>query len=183
MSVLDVRYKRVGVLTDLLFVSVSSNQQSTPVEGSYYSGFTANAKTFFVDPEVYVRVIDRDRGTIDVTAGGRIWHLNNSIDLLAGTQPAATIGQTQLWIDPVVGARFRLNLNKGWFADLKGDAGGFGVGSKATYQVYGGVGKEFKKRYSVLLGYRYLDVNYENVGFTYDVHLNGLIAGLNIRFK
>jgi len=182
MSVLDVRWKRVGLLTDLVFISVSSDQQSTPV-GALYSGFTANAKTSIIDPELYVRLLDKDRGSIDIVGGGRIWHLNNSIDLLAGSQPATSVGQTQLWVDPVLGARFRLNLNKGWFVDLKGDAGGFGVGSKATYQIYGGVGKEFKKRYSLLLGYRYLDVDYQEGGFTYDVHMNGAITGFNIRFK
>lgn len=183
MTDLDVRYKRVGLLTDLIFMSVSSDQQTTPVETPFYSGFTANAKQFILDPELYFRVIERDRGSIDVVAGGRFWHLNNSIDLLAGTQPATSVGQTQFWVDPVVGARFRLNLAKGFFISLKGDAGGFGVGSKATYQIYTGVGKEFKKKYSAMLGYRYLDVNYQNLGFTYDVHMNGALAGFNIRFK
>jgi len=186
MSDLDVRYKRVGLLTDLIFMSVSSNQQSTPV-GALYTGFTANAKQFILDPELYFRLIDRDRGTIDVVGGARFWHLNNSIDLfpVPATPPASevTVGQTQFWIDPVVGARFRLNLDKGWFVNLKGDAGGFGVGSKGTYQIYTGIGKEFKKRYSAILGYRYLDVNYQNLGFTYDVHMNGALVGFNIRFK
>jgi len=183
MTALDVRRKRVGLLTDLIFISVSSDQQSTPVENGFYSGFTANAKTFFIDPEAYIRLLDKDRGSVDIVGGGRFWHLNNSIDLLAGTQPATTVGQTHFWIDPVVGGRFRLNLSKGWFVNLKGDAGGFGAGSKATYQIYGGLGKEFKKRYSLLAGYRYLDVNYQSAGFTYDTHMNGLIAGFGIRFK
>jgi hypothetical protein len=182
MTDLDVRWKRVGLLTDLIFISVSSDQQNTPV-GVLYNGFTANAKEFIIDPELYLRLLDKDKGSIDIVGGGRIWHLNNSIDLLSGTQPATSVGQTQLWVDPVLGARFRLNLGKGWFVNLRGDAGGFGVGSKATYQIYSGVGKEFKKRYALLLGYRYLDVNYQSGGFTYDVHMNGVMTGFNIRFK
>ncbi len=182
MSALDVRRKRVGLLADLVFISVSSDQQSTPV-GALYSGFTANAKTFFIDPEVYVRLLDKDRGSVDIVGGGRLWHLNNSIDLLSGTQPATTVGQTQFWVDPVLGARFRVNLSKGWFVNLKGDAGGFGAGSKVTYQIYSGLGKEFKTRYSMMLGYRYLDVDYQNGGFTYDIHMNGALAGFGIRFK
>jgi len=85
----------------------------------------------------------------------------------------------------VVGARFRLNLDKGFFFNLKGDAGGFGVGSKSTYQIYGGIGKEFKKKYAILLGYRYLSVDYQNLatGFLYDIHMNGALAGFDIRFK
>ena len=94
-----------------------------------------------------------------------------------------TVGQTQNWVDPVLGARFRLNLNKGLFLNLKGDAGGFGVGSQLTYQIYAGAGKEFKKRYAAFLGYRYLYVDYSSGGFLYRVHMSGLVTGFNIRFK
>jgi hypothetical protein len=86
-------------------------------------------------------------------------------------------------VDPVLGARFRLNLAKGFFAQLKGDAGGFGVGSQLTWQIYSGLGKEFKQKYSVQLGYRYLNVDYRNGGFLYDTDMSGLIAGFGIRFK
>jgi hypothetical protein len=72
---------------------------------------------------------------------------------------SVTVGQTQSWGDPVLGARFRPNLNKGSFVSLKGDAGGFGAGSQLTWQVYTGVGKQSKDIYSLLLGYRYMDVD------------------------
>jgi hypothetical protein len=49
--------------------------------------------------------------------------------------------------------------------------------------VYGGIGKELKKKYSMVVGYRYLDVDYQNGGFLYDTHMSGPIAGFNIRFK
>jgi hypothetical protein len=73
------------------------------------------------------------------------------------------------------------NPAKGWFVNLKGDAGGFGAGSQLTWQVYTGVGKEFKQRYSMLLGYRYLYVDYKNGGFLFDTHMGGLLAGFAIR--
>jgi hypothetical protein len=184
MSNLDVRRKRIGVYTDLIFMSLSSDQKTTPILPSYV-GFTANAKELILDPEVYFRVVDKERGTIDAIGGGRYWHLNNSLDLfpIDTTQATITAGQTQNWIDPVLGARFRLNLNKGFFAKVNGDAGGFGVGSQLTYQTYAGIGKEFKKRFSILLGYRYLYVDYKNGGFLYNVHMQGLQVGFGIRLK
>jgi hypothetical protein len=183
MTSLDMRRKRVGVFTDLIFMSLSSDQKTTPIGGGAYSGFTANAKQLIVDPELYVRLLDSSRGSVDAIGGGRFWHLNNSLDLLPGTLAGATAGQTQNWVDPVLGARFRLNLNKGWFAELKGDAGGFGVGSQSTWQINSAVGKEFKKRYSLRLGYRYMSVDYTNGAFLYDVHMSGLVAGFGIRLK
>ncbi|HEV7514017.1 MAG TPA: hypothetical protein VGO27_20145 [Candidatus Acidoferrum sp.] len=182
MTTLDVRRKRVGLLTDLIFMSLSSDQKATPI-GDAFSGFTANAKNLIVDPELYVRLLDKDRVSVDAVGGGRFWRMDNSLDLLPGIQPEVKVGQTQDWVDPVVGARFRVNFNKGWFVSLKGDAGGFGVGSQLTWQTYLGIGKEFKKKYSMLLGYRYLDVDYENGGFLYDTHMNGPLAGFAIRFK
>jgi hypothetical protein len=182
MSALDVRRKRIGLVTDLIFMSLSSDQKSTPI-GNAFSGFTANAKNLIVDPELYVRVLDRERGSVDAVAGGRFWRMDNSLDLLPGNQPEVKVGQTQNWVDPVLGARFRVNLTKSLFVNLKGDAGGFGVGSQLTWQTYIGIGEEFKQKYSMLLGYRYLDVDYRNGGFLYDTHMNGLLAGFSIRFK
>ena len=183
MSVLDVRRKRIGLLTDLVFISLSTPQQATPLNGGAYSGFKANAKTFWIAPEAYFRVIDKPMFSVDAVGGGRFWRLDNSISLSAGALAAATVGQTQSWVDPVLGARFRVNLPKDCFATLMGDAGGFGVGSQLTYQIYAGVGQEFKKKFSAMLGYRYLDVDYKNGGFLYDTHMSGLLAGLNIRLK
>lgn len=184
MTALDVRRKRVGLLTDIMFMSLSSDQKTTPIQGGAYSGFKANAKTFWVDPELYFRVLDKDKFSVDAVGGFRFWHLNNSLDLFPGTiTTEATVGQTQSWVDPVLGARFHVKLNKGWFGDLKGDAGGFGVGSQQTYQIYAGLGKTFKERFAVLLGYRYLYVDYVNGGFVYDTHMQGPLMGFLIHIK
>ena len=84
---------------------------------------------------------------------------------------------------PVMGARFRLNLKKGWFVMLKGDAGGFGAGSQQTWQIYTGGGKEFKQRYSMFIGYRHLSVDYRDGGFIYNPNMNGILLGFAIKFK
>jgi hypothetical protein len=182
MTVADVRRKRFGLLTDLFYISLTSDQKGTPI-GTSYSGFTANSKTFFLDPEAYFRVLDGDVLSVDALAGFRYWHLNNNLQLLPAALPGVTVGQTQDWVDPLLGARFRLNMRKGFFATLKGDAGGFGVGSQVTYQIYAGVGKEFKRKFSTIVGYRYLDVDYQNGGFVDDTHMSGPIIGLNLHFQ
>ena len=76
-----------------------------------------------------------------------------------------------------------MNLKRGFFATLKGDAGGFGVGSQLSWQVYTGLGREFKKRYSLFLGYRRLDIDYRSGGVIFDTKMNGALLGFGLRLK
>ena len=72
-------------------------------------------------------------------------------------------------------------MNKGWFVNLRGGGRGFGVGSQFIWQVYTGVGKQFKEKYSLMLGYRYMDVDYKDGEFLDDTHMSGLLAGFALR--
>jgi hypothetical protein len=47
-------------------------------------------------------------------------------------QIAKAWGDFRNWVGPVPGARFRMNLRKGWFAMLQGGAGGFGARSQVA---------------------------------------------------
>jgi hypothetical protein len=181
MTALDVRKGRFGLLTDLLYSKLSDDK--TLAAAGPFSAAHAESTTFFLDPELYGRVLSGERGFVDMTAGIRYWHLHNSIDLDAGLLPALSVAESQDWVDPVVGARFRANLAKGWFASLKGDAGGFGAGSELSWQIFAGVGKEIKQKYSLVLAYRRLDVDYHNGGFLFDTSMHGLLLGLGIKFK
>jgi len=89
MTALDVRRKRLGVLSDLIFLKTSTDEKSTPL--GVYSGFSTNETTFFLDEQVYGRVVDLDRFSADATSGARIWHLNNAVNLFQGGTGSATI--------------------------------------------------------------------------------------------
>jgi hypothetical protein len=182
MTALDVRRKRVGLLTDFQFLHLSSDEISTPF-GVLYSSAHTDAQQYILDPEIYGRAYESPKLFVDGFAGIRYWHLRSNLDLRPGVLPAFNVSASQNWVDPVVGARFRVNLRKGLFVMLKGDAGGFDAGSQVTWQIYTGVGKEFKQRYSLFLGYRHLSVDYRNGGFIYDMGMSGTLLGFGIRFK
>jgi len=182
MTALDARWKRFGLLTDLMLFNLSSDQRSTPI-GTLYSGFIVYSKMLIVDPELYWRAWEMRGASIDLLAGARSWRMITTLDLLPGSQPAASASQTTTWVDPVLGARMLVDLGPGWSANLKGDVGGFGVGSDLTWQIYAGATKHFGKTYSVLLAYRYMDVDYDSGAFLYDIHQSGLLAGFAIRFQ
>ena len=180
-TALDVRYDRVGLLTDLAYIDLGSDNTLSP--GVLYTQAHSDAKQFFIDPELYARLFESDRGSVDALAGFRYWHLTARLRLDPGILPAFSGDETHNFVDPVLGARFRVNLKRGFFATLKGDAGGFGVGSQLSWQIYTGLGKEFKKRYSLFLGYRRLDIDYRSEGVIFDTKMNGALLGFGVRLK
>lgn len=86
------------------------------------------------------------------------------------------------WVDPILGVRAQWNLNDQWFLAGKSDIGGFGVGSDLTWTVQGTVGYRFTENVSAELGYRYMDTDYQDGAFVYDIVESGVYTGLNIRF-
>ena len=182
MTAADVRWKRIGLLTDFAYIDLSTNEVATPF-GLLFGSAHSDSQMYILDPEFYGRIIDSPKGSVDGLVGFRYWHLRSNLDLSPGLLPAFHGSASRDWVDPVLGARFRLNLKRGIFVMLKGDGGGFGAGSERTWQIYTGVGKEFKQKYSVFAGYRRLSVDYRDSTFTYDTNMNGALLGFAIRFK
>lgn len=138
---------------------------------------------------------------IDILAGARYWHqeadlrlsLNGSLDiadlsLVRGAALARSGGVD--WVDPVVGTVMRHNLGPGQDLVLRGDIGGFGAGSKFSWNVLAAYSFEICSEggvtYSGVLGYRLLDVDYEKgsgrTKYEYDVLQHGPISGLSVAF-
>ena len=86
------------------------------------------------------------------------------------------------WVDPIIGVRAQWNINDKWFLAGKSDIGGFGVGSDFAWTVQATVGYHFTRNVSAEFGYRYMDTDYSDGAFTYDVAQAGFYTGLNFRF-
>jgi hypothetical protein len=67
---------------------------------------------------------------------------------------------TQDWWDPIVDANLALPLGKAFSLNVRGDFGGFGVGSNLTWQAFPYVSWQFTKWGSLQLGYRWLYMEY-----------------------
>jgi len=73
-------------------------------------------------------------------------------------------------------------LSDKWSLTGYGDIGGFGVGSDFTYDLYAAANYNFNPNISMVLGYRYLSVDYDDNGFLYDISQNGPVIGAQFRF-
>ena len=93
---------------------------------------------------------------------------------------------TQTWWDPILGANLCLPLAKKFSLELRGDVGGFGVGSDLTWQVFPCLDWRFATWGSLQAGYRWLSMDYETGSgadrFKYDIVNQGPQLGFTFLF-
>ena len=93
---------------------------------------------------------------------------------------------TQTWWDPILGANLCLPLAKKFSLELRGDVGGFGVGSDLTWQVFPYLDWRFATWGSLQAGYRWLSMDYETGSgadrFKYDIVNQGPQLGFTFLF-
>jgi opacity protein-like surface antigen len=137
--------------------------------------FSLTNKMTILQGNAGYRVVENNPVIVDAFAGIRYTKLQAD---LAG--PSRTVGGSESWADLVIGAvaTFPVAQNVDLMAYL--DLGG--GGSKFTSQTMLGVNWEFADRWTAKLGYRYLDVDYEDDGVIYDVAESGPYLGVGFAF-
>jgi len=117
--------------------------------------------------------------------GGRINHLSSGVKIPPGDYilPGTDFSGESTWFDPIIVARVMDNFGaENWRFGLYGDFGGFGVGSKFTWQAYPFVGYRFSKLFELDLAYRWLSIDYEKGEGTDLLKYDMLISGPEIGF-
>jgi hypothetical protein len=116
--------------------------------------------------------------------GGRYIDLENEVAFRGPLGLRARGGES--WLDPVVGLGVEAPTGGKWTFYGRFDAGGFGVGSDFSYQAKLNFAYRRAERYSLIFGYRLLDIDYDDgTGpdrFLYDVQTSGPNAGIIFHF-
>ena len=146
------------------------------------NGVTAELDQWMVEPTLSYRVSKY----FEPLAGVRYNHLSGELRG-PGILPTPVMPTgTQDWWDPIVGANLSLPLGKRFSLNLRGDVGGFGVGSDLTWQVFPYLDWQFAKWGSLQLGYRWLYMDYETGSgasrFKYDMLNQGAQLGFTFHF-
>jgi hypothetical protein len=118
----------------------------------------------------------------DVLVGGRYVFLESSIDIDGGPRGGVDIERDVDWIEPFVGGRFLLTLSKRITIGVRGDVGGFGVGSDLTWNLVGGIQYQVSRQVALAGGYRALDIDYAQGSGGLDVLMHGPLLGAVFRF-
>jgi len=138
------------------------------------------------DVDVDVTILEGDIGweasdSFRLFGGARYVDLTNKVEVRLGNQVFNTKGG-ESWVDPVVGFRWGTAPGNRWSFWLRGDVGGFGVGSDLTWNAVAAFAFHFTDRVALGVGYRVLDIDYEHGSgddrFRYDATMEGIVSGL-----
>jgi hypothetical protein len=118
--------------------------------------------------------------TVDILGGGRLWYLHSDLDTTSPINPTKTVN----FVDPIIGARVTADLTKKVVVNLRGDVGGFGVGSDISWNGVLTFGYRFTPSITAMLGYRVLYVDYkaDSKRVRYEETLYGPMAGVAFTF-
>lgn len=144
---------------------------------------------------------------IDLLAGGRYWRqeVDVSVNLAASATLDGPLGITDLtlsgnrvfaksgsvdWVDPFIGARLRYDVDAAQSVLIRGDIGGFGIGSDFTWQALATYNWQMcvtdTYKLDAYVGYRALSVDYSegagNSRYEFDALQHGPVLGATARF-
>lgn len=163
-----VRKQEWGFFTDLNYIVLNPDDDSIDIN---FTQILAEAAAFY-------RMFEQGV-TIDGFGGLRYSSMYAELEL-----PGGDIDQRKDWIDPFLGLRWGWNFAERLAGRLRGDVGGFGIGSQISYNAVGVVDFKPWKHVSLFGGYRVLFQKYStgNRGnrFKYDAIMHGPLLGLNI---
>lgn len=174
----EIRYDRAAFVTDFIYLGQESSG-SAPGPQSLPIGADADALVWTFGGSY--RVVQAQRGSIDLRAGARLWSMDTTLTL-SGPRERRQRSGSQTWVDPLIGIGGRAILGGGFALRAQADVGGFGVGAKVDWQVLGLVQYQVRNWIALEAGYRYLAVNYDKNGFLFDGSLRGPIVGASFRF-
>lgn len=210
----EARYGRFALLTDLAYMKLgigadlARTRGTDRINGSVGASAGLKVEMFIAEFAAAYEVARWNASTapgsgtaLDLYAGGRAWwqrgeakiqifgtlNIGNFTRNVDGTLSA--VGSVN-WVDPLVGARLRHQFAPGFDLSISGDVGGFGVGSKFTWQALAALNYEFAKTKSVtwsgMLGYRAISVDYSKGSglstYEYNMTMYGPIFGITARF-
>lgn len=180
MGAAEARNGRWSLILDVIYADIGVSKD-TPLGRLYSSAHVQTKLSAFTTYAGY-RVLENERGAIDLLAGGRFYSLDVDLKLEPGTLQGRSTSLDDSWADPVFGARGRVDFAEKWYATGLVDFGGFGGGSDESWQAFASVGYQIDPRWSVQGGWRYMAIEKEIDGQDVEIDLNGPIIGATFRF-
>jgi hypothetical protein len=145
------------ITSDLLFMNL---QQDITPDKFIHSGTVTLKQTIWELAGLY-RILP----FLEAGVGGRLNYLETDIAAQRIVFPAGTEALTghlsKTFYDPILITRLTYDIENKWLFQLRGDLGGFGIGSDFTWQLQAYVGYRFATLFQLSVGYRIISIDYD----------------------
>lgn len=178
MGTVEARNGPWGIITDLLYFSLSSEGDSPA--GVAFSGVEADSDMTVVSGYLAYRVYEDPKVAFDLGAGVRAFWINSDTSLIGATAPTETFSYDENFVDPVVAARLRIGFNEKWAGTVFLDAGG--NGDSQTWQALATVDYGLSESWSLRGGYRYMKAEWDTDFGQSSLEFSGPVLGAAYRF-
>lgn len=172
-----------GLIFDGMYVDVGG-EFSLQTPGPLDVGVDVDIVQTTLDFGVGYRLVEGPAFRFEPYVGLRYAHLKEEITLSVAAGPLGEKGQllggTADWLEPFVGGRIVFLLTEKLDFAVRGEVGGFGLGSASelTWSIIAGLDYQPWQRTSLKLAYRLYDIDYEHGSGVEQFGLDGQMGGL-----
>ena len=190
--------------TDLFWASLEDDQSAALDVGPQALGLQADVDADFTVRMTFIELAasyhawqseemmsglreSAPRTQLDAFGGARYARMRMKVDLKARLGPAARkldFDENKDWVDPFVGLRMRHGLAPDWWLTLRGDIGGFGIGTSSdkAWTFTGTIQHMIHEDLSIGGGWKIMDLDYERGNFEADVQMGGPFLTITYEF-
>jgi hypothetical protein len=178
MGTLEARKGRWGFVGDLIYTDLSASND-TP--GDVFGEARIGTKlTAFTGLALY-RAYESPQAAIDLGGGFRAFDVKSNFALTSGRADGFNLDGSTSAVVPLVSARLLAPLSDRWFATAFFDYGVNGSDDE-TSQAFGSVGYFFNEKWSMQVGYRFMNVGTTLNGRNLNLDMSGPLIGVTARF-
>lgn len=179
MGALDVNRDRFVMISDIMYLSVTSKIESSR-NPDFLSG-EVDASVLLASAAAGYRLVDKGPLFLDVLVGGRVFALDVDMDL-NGPLRTYSASRSPTNVTPFLASRVRLPIADKWALGLYGDIGGLVTDADVKWQLLGTVHYDISSHWRMVAGYRHMSIHHEKNDLDFDVSLSGPILGFTYRF-
>ncbi len=171
----EANHGRYGILFDSLRASYQDDNLALgPVN------FILNSKLGFTELSLRYQLLEKQK--LDLTGGVRRTFLDNQFSWAVNPVLNNSYSSSDAWTDPLVGLRYAYSFSDNWHSMVRGDIGGFNVGTQRMINVSADILYKLNSIISFSVGYRYLHIKFKDEDFLSEVALQGMRLGASIYF-
>ena len=161
------------VQTNLSFSTPAPNGQPASVE--------ASVKTQVLNAYALREVRTGGNWSFDAGAGVRWFNTDTTLAVQGGPNNGLSARSNDNWFDPVIAARLRFDMSDRWSGAAFVDYGGFRSGSE-SFQILLSATYAINDSWSVVGGYRYLDITHGASNDEFKFSQSGPLIGVGYEF-